>query len=89
MKVMSEAYAVLGKKTTVCVLTLENGFEVVGTSSPARQGDFDIFVGRESAKQDALRKVGEFTAFHQVNETMKQRPITESQVIAAINGAYE
>ena len=42
---------------TICVLKLQNGYSVVGTSAPADPANFDQAAGREFARADALRKV--------------------------------
>ena len=42
---------------TVCVLTLKNGFVVLGESAPASPENFDPEIGRKIAKQKAVDKV--------------------------------
>lgn len=55
-KVFNETYWNNGK-TTVCLVTLSNGFEVVGTSSCVDRKNFDRSVGMNLARVDAMRKV--------------------------------
>ena len=43
--------------TTVCQLTLQNGFTVVGTSACAHPDNFDADVGERIAKEAARNKV--------------------------------
>jgi hypothetical protein len=50
-------------KTTICVLALENGFEVVGTSAVVDIEFFDKELGEKYAKQKALDKVWELEAY--------------------------
>ncbi|MDI1227385.1 MAG: Gp49 family protein [bacterium] len=45
------------KVLTVCVLTLENGFQVVGKSACADPANFNLDLGCQLAKDDALRQV--------------------------------
>jgi hypothetical protein len=42
---------------TICVLTLTNGFAVVGKSAPADAGNFDVELGKKFAKEDAVRQM--------------------------------
>lgn len=42
---------------TICVLVLNNGFTVLGTSACASPENFDAELGRKIAKQDAVRQV--------------------------------
>lgn len=55
--IQGEDYRRMGAKTTVCLLTLRNGFEVVGSSACVDPANFDFEVGKHLAKEDALRKV--------------------------------
>lgn len=55
-KIIDENYSRIGLKTTVCCLTLANGFEVVGSSAPVSLDNFDEQKGREVARLDALGK---------------------------------
>lgn len=42
---------------TICVITLSNGFEVVGQSACANKANFDADLGKKLAYDDALNKV--------------------------------
>lgn len=42
---------------TIAVLTLDNGFVVIGEAAPADPGNYNAEKGREFAEQDAMRKV--------------------------------
>lgn len=53
----------LGLKTTACVLTLGNGFEIVGTSACVDVNDFDEEIGRHYAKVEAIKKLDELAGF--------------------------
>ena len=57
-KVVGEAYHHFpGTAQTVCCLTLENGFTVVGESAAASLANFDAEIGREIAFKNAVEKV--------------------------------
>ncbi len=53
-----------GLKTTICLLTLMNGFEVVGTSACVNPADFDATIGKEYALKEALRKLDGRVGFY-------------------------
>lgn len=42
---------------TICTLVVENGFCLVGTSAPADEGNFDADLGRQFAREDALKQL--------------------------------
>ena len=42
---------------TVCCLTLQNGYSVVGKSAPASPQNFDVDLGRKIAFDDARRQI--------------------------------
>lgn len=48
---------------TIVVLTIANGFTVVGTSAPASPANFDADKGRLFAKEDAMRKLWPLMGF--------------------------
>lgn len=59
----SEEVHSIGKKTTVVVLTLKNGFEVVGTSACVDPANYDEKIGAEYARKRALDKVWELEGY--------------------------
>ena len=50
-------------KTTICLLTLDNDFEVVWCSHPLHADAFDEEVWKTEAYKDAFNKAFEFIAF--------------------------
>lgn len=56
-------YVYVGKKTTVCLLTLLNGFEIVGTSACVDPASFVKEIGNHYALVDALEKLDGFIGF--------------------------
>lgn len=52
-------YAKLGRKVTVCHLTLKNGHEVIGMSACVDPEEYDREIGEKIAKGRALNKVWE------------------------------
>jgi len=63
LSITKEEYARIGVKTTVCCLTLSNGFEIIGSSACVDPDEYDQCVGREWAKKAALDKFEEFDGF--------------------------
>lgn len=42
---------------TMCVITMENGFHVVGESAPASRDNYDPELGRKFAYENAIRQL--------------------------------
>lgn len=55
---------VMGVKTTICMITLHNGFEIVGTSACVNPADFDAVIGQACALEDALSDLDAFAGFY-------------------------
>lgn len=62
-KVVKEDYVKIGKKTTICLLTLENGFEIVGISAPVSVKNFNFEIGKKYAKEKAVNKLWELEGY--------------------------
>lgn len=56
-------YTRIGELSTICCITLKNGFEQIGTSCCANPDDFDIEIGEECAYADAMLKLDSIVAF--------------------------
>jgi N4 Gp49/Sf6 Gp66 family protein len=48
---------------TICLVTMKNGFVVIGKSAPADPKNFDRELGREFAKENAIRQLWELEAY--------------------------
>lgn len=56
--IKTEYYHVVpGTTMTLCVLTLQNGFQVTGESAAASLANFDEEIGRKIAKDNAKNKI--------------------------------
>jgi len=56
--IKAEQYHVFdGTQTTVCLLTLQNGFTVTGESACASPENFDAEIGRKIARENAREKI--------------------------------
>jgi hypothetical protein len=67
--VACETHSTFNNKTTVSVIKLKSGFEIVGTSGCEDPSKFSEDLGRQYALKDALKKLGEFLAFHRAQAT--------------------
>lgn len=63
-KIIRKQYLRVGNPTvagegtlTLCVITVENGFQVVGKSAPADAKNFNADAGRQFAYEDAFRQL--------------------------------
>ena len=61
--VKGEEYIRVGKKTTICCLTLKNGFEVIGTSACVHPANFDARIGNTLAYENAFNKLWELEGY--------------------------
>lgn len=77
--VMTVEYKRVGRKTTIALVTTEEGFEIVGTSACVNPNDYDQEIGEHYALKDALKKLDELTGFYrQMTEpTFAEYEITE------------
>ena len=57
-RIKSAEYSIhAGSTLTICVLTLENGFTVVGKSACAHAGNFNKELGEKIAYDDAFKQI--------------------------------
>lgn len=62
-KILSEEFHKMGKKTTICLLTLHNGFEVVGVSACVDPANYDQAIGEKIALENATEKIWELEGY--------------------------
>lgn len=62
-QIKSMSYIIMGKRTTICLLTLEDGFEIVGTNVSDNPTEINIDVARHSAFLDAYSKLQEIEKY--------------------------
>lgn len=55
--IMSKDYHVFDGKTTVCCLTLRNGYHVIGVSSCVLKENFDPEIGKDVAFENARNEI--------------------------------
>lgn len=66
--IVGEEYHVFGGKTTVCCLTLQNGFHVTGDASAVSVENFDEQMGRKVSRVKARAKIWPLAGY-----TLQQR----------------
>lgn len=80
-------HIVPGTTTTLCVLTLCNGFNVTGQSAAASPKNFDEWIGRRVAREDAVRQIWQLEGY-----LLRQRLFEQAQdadeVNALLRSAY-
>ena len=63
-KVKSATYTLMpDKRTTICQLTMENGFTVNGTSACVDSANYNQHLGEKYAYEDALDRVWPFEGY--------------------------
>ena len=62
--IVEEAYHVFPTTTvTICLLTLRNGFSVVGQSAAASPANFNLELGRKIARDNAREKIWQLEGY--------------------------
>jgi hypothetical protein len=62
-QIVKTEYFVVGLKTTICCLTLKNGFEVIGFSSCVDPNNFNKQIGEDIAYENAFNKIWELEGY--------------------------
>lgn len=55
-----EEFFFVGKRTTICLLTLKNGFEIVSSSACMEAKNFNMETGKAISRELALQKLFEY-----------------------------
>ena len=48
---------------TIAILTMENGFVVIGKSAPADPANFNVELGSQFAEEDAIRQIWQLEGY--------------------------
>jgi hypothetical protein len=84
-KIKGTTYIVMPDgRTTVCQLSLANGFSVIGTSSCINANEFNLPIGREIAYKNAFQKVWELEGYLATNNL---KPMIELPVVDVMKPA--
>lgn len=72
-KVAFVKFTRIGLKTSICLITTINGFEIVGTSSCVDVANFDLVVGENLAYDDAINKLWEVEGYLLQEKLLKEK----------------
>jgi len=61
--ILKKDYVRMWHKTTVCIITLDNGYEVIGSSACINPEDYDLEIGKKFAYEDAFEKLWSLFGF--------------------------
>lgn len=79
--IIKEAYVQVGQKTTICCLTLKNGFEVIGESACVDPANFNEELGRKYSHERAFNKLWELEGYRlQSEKDMTEKMLDISEV---------
>lgn len=62
-KIMDVSYTAGPRCLTICIITMMNGFMVLGKSAPADARNFDAEVGKRYAYEDAFKQLWQFEGY--------------------------
>lgn len=76
-KIKAECYIVLPDgRTTVCMLSMENGYTIKGLSACVDAANFDIDLGRKYAHEDAMRQIWPLEGYLLAQRLHENPPVT-------------
>lgn len=61
-------YRIPNTTVTICAVTLDNGFTLIGKSACVYENSFNQELGEELAAQDALNQLGPFIGFRECDK---------------------
>jgi Phage protein (N4 Gp49/phage Sf6 gene 66) family len=62
--IQDENYYHFGARVTICFLTMDNNYIVIGESACISSNNFDAELGRKIARQNAIDKLWALMGFH-------------------------
>lgn len=68
-----------GTTVVVCLLTLDNGFHIIGHAACENVEEFSLETGKLHAQADAERKQGRYEAHHRMAERYERGQILHPQ----------
>lgn len=76
-KIKAHCYLVLPDgRTTICMLSLENGYTIKGMSACVDAANFDIDLGRKYAYEDAIRQIWPLEGYLLAQRLYENPPMT-------------
>jgi hypothetical protein len=77
--IKTKEYIRLGQKTTICFITMTNGFEIIGKSACVDPANFDKAVGEFWALHDAMDKLAQLEGYRLQWELKTQEDAPETE----------
>ena len=77
MVVKNTKFMRITERTTVCIVTLANGFEIVGTASCIDVEMYDEAIGNSTSLEHAMKQVQDYLAY-QVKELEYRKQLLDS-----------
>ncbi len=74
-QIKATEFHVFGQVTTVCCLTLKNGFTVIGKSACASPANFNKELGEKIAREDARNQIWALEGYALRNRLMDQAAV--------------
>lgn len=88
-KIKDEMYMVLPDgRTTLCILTLENGYTIQGLSACVDANNFDLNVGRMIAHQNAMRQIWPLEGYLLAERLFKEKSNQVTNPQASADAPY-
>lgn len=88
-KIKAECYLVLPDgRTTICMLSMENGYTIKGLSACVDAANFDIDLGRKYAYEDAIRQIWPLEGYL-LAQRMYENPQQISGAESVLQQSYE
>lgn len=69
--ISNEDYIKIGKKTTICCLTLKNGYEIIGVSACVDSNNFDLEKGKYWARKEAINQIWKLEGYNLASNLME------------------
>ena len=84
-KIKGETYLVLPDgRTTLCMLTLENGYTIKGLSACVDASEFNLDIGRKFAFEDAINQIWPLEGYLLAEKIHKENQLHKAIVIAKV-----
>jgi hypothetical protein len=89
-KIINETYLVLPDgRTTLCILSLENGYTITGKSACVMASEFDLGRGRMYARQDAVEQIWPLEGYLLAQQIFDQDPAVIEEIFVQAEKAFD
>jgi hypothetical protein len=89
-KITSETYLVLPDgRTTLCILSLENGYTITGKSACVMASEFDLVLGRKYARENAVEQIWPLEGYLLAQRVFDQDPLVVEEIYVQAEKAFD